>query len=124
MIRLVILVIIGSTLFAIGYLGVVMSILRLIRGDLSHVLTGPVFSLGSIALGIAILKCCRRQYLLTTPKIIGALMLLFAAVDLADQIEHLLLGNARINIVAFVIVVLFTAGGFALLRRSHRKDAK
>jgi hypothetical protein len=48
-------------------------------------------------------------------------MLLFAAVGLADQIEQLTLGNARIEMVAFVVLVLFSISGFVLIRHGHHK---
>ena len=117
-------VIIANTLMTLGFLGVVISISRLIRGDLAHVFTGPVFSLGLIAFGIATLKCHRRRYRLTGTTIVGGLMLFFVAFGLADEMQHFLLGNTRINIVAFVAVVLFMGGGFALLRHGHRRHAE
>ena len=70
-------VIVGSILLAFGAMGLVTLINRLIRADLSHVFTGPVFSLGLITLGIIILQCHRKSYRLTARTIVGAIMITF-----------------------------------------------
>ena len=115
-------VIIGSILLAFGTMGLVTLINRLIRGDFSHVFTGPVFSLGFITIGIIILQCHRKSYRLTVRTIVGALMLLFAALALASDIELLVLRNREISAVDAVVVLVFTAGGFAFLRHRHLRD--
>jgi multisubunit Na+/H+ antiporter MnhG subunit len=115
-------VIIGSILLTFGTMGLVTLINHLIRGDLSHVFTGPVFSLGFITLGIIIFQCHQKSYRLTTRTIVGALMLLFAALALASEIELLVLRDREISVVAALVVLLFMAGGFALLRHGHLRD--